>query len=55
MDNLLLGQEQPQGWEHPLSVFAADIRTSEQNIRLANKPKPNIAAEYLSLAKYIVR
>ena len=29
------GQERPQGWEHPLNVFAANIWTSEQNVGLA--------------------
>ena len=38
-----LDQEEPQGWEHPLSVFAGNIRTSEQNVRLVGKSKPNIA------------
>ena len=49
-----LDQEEPQGWEYPLSVFAADIWTSEQHIRLANQPKLNIAHKYPSLSKYIV-
>ena len=49
-----LGQEQPQGWEHPLSVFAANIWTSEHNIRLASIHKSNIAHEYLSFFEYAV-
>ena len=31
-----LGQEQSQGWEHPLIVYAANIQTSEQKVGLAN-------------------
>ena len=49
-----LDQEEPQGWEYPLSVFAADIWTSEQNIGLANKLKSNIVHKYPSLSEYIV-
>ena len=49
-----LGQEQSQGWQHPLSVFAANIWTSEHNIRLESKHKSNIAHEYLSLFEYAV-
>ena len=37
-----------------LNVFVADIQKSEPNVRLANKPKPNIAHEYPSLSKYIL-
>ena len=49
-----LGQEQAQGWKHPLSVFAANIRTSEHNVGLAYKLKHNIAHKYLSLFEYAV-
>ena len=49
-----LDQEEPQGWEFLLSVFAADIWTSEQNIGLANKLKSDIVHKYRSLSEYIV-
>ena len=41
-----LGQEQPKGWEHPLSVSAANIWTSGHNVRLLSKLKYNIAHKY---------
>ena len=31
-------------------IFAADIWKSEQNVRLANNPKPKIDQKYLSLS-----
>ena len=49
-----LGQEQRQGSEHPLSVFAGNIQTSNQNIGLVKRLKHNIAHKYLSLSEYIV-
>ena len=49
-----LGQEQAQGRKHSLSVFAANIRTSEHNVGLAKKLKHNIAHKYLSLSENIV-
>ena len=35
-------------------IFAADIRKSDQNVKLANKHKPNIAHKYLSSSEYPV-
>ena len=52
--DIFSGQEQFQGWEHPLSVFAANIWTCDHNIWLASKHKSNIAHEYLSLFEYAV-
>ena len=52
--NSSIGKEQPQGWEHSLSVFAADVWKSEQNVGLANKLKDNIAHIYPSLSVYIL-
>jgi hypothetical protein len=36
----------------PLDEFGADNRKSDENVKLANKPKPNIAHKYLSSSKY---
>ena len=37
-----------------IECFVADIRKSEENVRLVNIAKPNIAHVYLSLSEYFV-